>query len=269
MAPSVLDLLAERRLITITDGAVEVAHEALLTHWTRLKDWLAEDAVGREMRAHLTPAAAAWAKVGDDGELYRGARLAAAQEWSAQHAAELTTVEREFLEASVDALAREERSARRTVRRLRQTLVAAAVALVVAVGGTVVAVTQQRRADLAAAEADARRLAAQALVERDLGRAMLYGVAATRLFDSPETRANLVAALNRAPGFHTASLADGDATRAWRSSRDHRGGRQCARCHPALRRAVAAAVQDSDLPASTLHSGRCVYRRRPWTAGLR
>ena len=211
MAPSILDLLAERRLVTISEDVVEVAHEALLTHWTRLRDWLAEDAVGREMRAHLTPAAAAWANSGDEGELYRGARLAAAQDWTAAHPGELTKVEKEFVDTSTEAVAREQQSARRTVRRLRQTLAAAAVALVIAVSGVVVAVAEQRRADVAAAEADARRLAAQALVERDLGRAMLYGVAATRLFDSPETRANLVAALNRAPGLlHTASLADGD-----------------------------------------------------------
>ncbi len=229
MAPSILDLLAERRLITINgdqraggasvseprtrepESTVEVAHEALLTHWTRLRDWLAEDAAGRDLRAHLTPAAAAWSTSGDEGELYRGARLAAAQDWIARHMAELTEVEKDFVHASTEAVAREQQSARRTVRRLRQTLAAAAVALAIAVTGVVVAVAEQRRADAAAAEADARRLAAQALVERDLGRAMLYGVAATRLYDSPETRASLVAALKRAPGLlHTASLADGD-----------------------------------------------------------
>ena len=245
---------------------VEVAHEALLTHWTRLRDWLAEDAAGRELRAHLTPAAAAWAKSGDAGELYRGARLAAAQDWIAAHTAELTEVEKEFVHASTDAVVREQLSARRTVRRLRQTLVAAAVALVVAVSGVVVAVAEQRRADAAAAEADARRLAAQALVERDLGRAMLYGVAATRLFDSPETRANLVAALNRAPGLlHTASLADGDRYQGMAVSPSGTivavGKRPWG--DPALRRPVAAPVQDSDLSAGTLHSGRCLHRRRP------
>jgi WD40 repeat protein/DNA-binding SARP family transcriptional activator len=233
LAPSILDCLAERRLITVTgdqraganelrpreqtessrepESVVEVAHEALLTQWTRLRDWLADDAAGREMRAHLTPAADAWGKSGDPGDLYRGARLAAAQEWATSHTDGLTEIELEFIDASSAAVMREQLSARRTVARLRQTLAAAAVALAVAISGVFVAVAQQRRADTAAAEADARRLAAQALVERDLGRAMLYGVAATRLFDSPETRASLVAALNRAPGLlHTASLADGD-----------------------------------------------------------
>jgi hypothetical protein len=139
VAPSVLDLLAERRLITVAEGfwrevprseergsgpdrftgIVEVAHEALLTEWKRLRDWLAEDATGRELRAHLTPTAAAWVASGDDGELYRGARLAAAQDWVGEHAGELTEVERDFVEASSAAVVREQLSARRTVRRLR------------------------------------------------------------------------------------------------------------------------------------------------------
>ena len=133
--------------------------------------------------------------------------------WSGSnhHAAELTASEKDFLRASRDAAAWEVLRDRRTVRRLRQTLTAAAVALVVAVAGCVVAVTQQRRADAAAAAADARRLAAQALVERDLGSALLFGVAATRLYDTPETRANLLATLNRAPALlRTDTLTDGD-----------------------------------------------------------
>jgi WD40 repeat protein len=211
VAPSVLDILAERRLVTVSEETVEVAHEALLTHWPRLRQWLAEDFAGRELRAHLTPAAAGWARSGDEGELYRGTRLAVALEWLGEHEAELTQSEKDFLQASRDAAAWEELQSRRTVRRLRQTLAAAAVALVVAIAGFVVAVVQQRRADAAAAAADARRLAAQALVERDLGSALLFGVAATRLYDTPETRANLLATLNRAPALlRTDTLTDGD-----------------------------------------------------------
>jgi len=210
-ASSVLDLLAERRLITVEDDAVEVAHEALLTHWSRLRQWLAEDVAGRELRAHLTPTAAGWARTRDPGELYRGARLTAALGWLADHESELTKVEKDFLAASRDAAEWEARQSRRTVRRLRQSLAAAVAALAVAIVGVVVAVTEQRRADAAAAAADARRLAALALVERDLSRAMLYGVAATIVQDTPETQANLLTALNRAPALlRTASLGDGD-----------------------------------------------------------
>ena len=211
VAPSVLAILADRRLVTVSDELVEVAHEALLTEWPRLRAWLEEDAAGRELRAHLTPAAGGWSKVRDSGDLYRGARLLAAQDWVQRHPGELTLQEREFLAASQEAVMAEEVGRRRTVRRLRQMLVAVAAAFIVAVSGGVVALDQIQRADAADVEADARRLAAQALVERDLGRALLLGVAAVRLDDSPETRANLVATLNRAPGLvRTDSLADGD-----------------------------------------------------------
>src|SRR5207244_5597011 len=40
----VLDLLVAARLLTTGDGEVEVAHEALLREWPRLRDWLQEDA---------------------------------------------------------------------------------------------------------------------------------------------------------------------------------------------------------------------------------
>ncbi len=43
----VLAALAADRLVTIGDGDVEVAHEALLREWPRLRGWLEEDAHGR------------------------------------------------------------------------------------------------------------------------------------------------------------------------------------------------------------------------------
>ena len=88
--PTVAAVLADERLVTIGDGAVEVAHEALLREWPRLRGWLDEDAEGR---AAAPPARARRARLGrggrDPGELYRGARLAGALEWAARHAGEL------------------------------------------------------------------------------------------------------------------------------------------------------------------------------------
>ena len=42
----VVGRLTERRLLTVSEGTVEVAHEALLREWPRLRGWLAEDAQG-------------------------------------------------------------------------------------------------------------------------------------------------------------------------------------------------------------------------------
>ena len=83
----VLATLADSRLVTVGEGSVEVAHEALLREWPRLREWIEEDAEGRRLRRHITQAATEWDAAGrDQGELYRGARLAAALDWTADHA---------------------------------------------------------------------------------------------------------------------------------------------------------------------------------------
>ena len=62
----------------------------------------------------MTQAAKDWDAAGrDSGELYRGARLAAALDWSTDHALELNELEREFVGESRDL---SERDARRTPR---------------------------------------------------------------------------------------------------------------------------------------------------------
>ncbi|MGH3016299.1 MAG: hypothetical protein ACRDNN_15245, partial [Gaiellaceae bacterium] len=85
-----LAVLTESRLVTVDEGTVEVAHEALLREWPRLRDWLAEDAEGRHLHQHLIGAAGEWRESGrDPAELYRGARLASALDWAASHDPEL------------------------------------------------------------------------------------------------------------------------------------------------------------------------------------
>ena len=99
--PEVLDALADDRLVTVSEGTVEVAHEALLREWPRLRGWLEDDAEGRRVQNALGTAARAWDAGGrDPGELYRGARLAAALDWAGDHEAELSPLERAFLDES-------------------------------------------------------------------------------------------------------------------------------------------------------------------------
>ena len=82
-AAAALAVLTESRLVTVDEGTVEVAHEALLSEWPRLRAWLEEDAEGRRLHQHLIQAAAEWQGSGrDPAELYRGARLASALEWA-------------------------------------------------------------------------------------------------------------------------------------------------------------------------------------------
>ena len=126
-ARPVLDELTDSRLLTVTEGEVEVAHEALLREWPRLRGWLEDDAEGRRLHRHLRTAASEWDAGGRDrGELYRGARLAAARDWAADHDPELAARERAFLDESASA-------SERAHRRLRMVLAGVAALLVVAV----------------------------------------------------------------------------------------------------------------------------------------
>jgi class 3 adenylate cyclase len=78
----VITRLADARLLTTSADSVEVAHEALIREWPRLRLWLDDDREGLRLMRHLTESAQAWERLGrDPGELYRGARLTAALEW--------------------------------------------------------------------------------------------------------------------------------------------------------------------------------------------
>jgi hypothetical protein len=76
---TIVETFVGRRLLAVDGDRLEVAHEALLTAWPRLARWLEDDAAGRVVRRHLTPAALEWEQGGRTAdELYRGARLSAA-----------------------------------------------------------------------------------------------------------------------------------------------------------------------------------------------
>jgi WD40 repeat protein/tRNA A-37 threonylcarbamoyl transferase component Bud32 len=199
-AAEVLATLAESRLVTVGEGSVEVAHEALLSEWPRLREWIEEDADGRRLRRHITQAATEWDATGrDQGELYRGARLAAALDWSADHALDLNELERTFMTKSREASEQETRRARRTNRRLRALLAGVAVLLAAAVAGGTFAEIERGEAREAETAQLAQRLGAQALLEENLDLSLLLARQATAIADSVQTRGYLFAALLRSP----------------------------------------------------------------------
>ncbi|MGO4758280.1 hypothetical protein AB4212_58390, partial [Streptomyces sp. 2MCAF27] len=80
---AVLDRLARARLITLDENTVDLAHEALITAWPRLRGWVAEDRERLRTHRQLTEAARAWEELRrETGALYRGTRLAVAREWA-------------------------------------------------------------------------------------------------------------------------------------------------------------------------------------------
>ena len=200
----VLSALAQDRLITISDGDVEVAHEALLREWPRLRGWLEEDAEGRRLQLHLRAAASSWEAGGRDrGELYRGARLASTLDWARDHETDLNDVERAFLDES--RLAGE-----RSQRRLRAVLACVASLLALAVIAGLVALEQRGNARDEALTAAAQRLGAQALAEDDLDRSLLLARQGVTLDDSLQTRSDLLAALLKSPAAIGVLSGDGD-----------------------------------------------------------
>ncbi len=205
----VVELLAAARLVSIDGEAVEIAHEALVRAWPRLRGWLDEDSEGQRIRRHLTVAADTWEAMQRPGsELYRGTRLARALQWRTQVEPELSSSERAFLEAGQHAAEAEERDAialarqqRRVNRRLRGLLGAVVGLLVVAVVAGAVAAGQSDRAARSARESQARRVAALSqLTDRD-DLSLLLALAAVRVDRSRETVAGLVAAVSRNPAL--------------------------------------------------------------------
>ena len=195
-----VEVLVDSRLVTASEGTLEVAHEALLREWPRLRAWLEEDAEGRHLHQHMIYAARDWETGGrDPGELYRGARLAAALDWAAGHEGDLNELEREFLYTSRAESEQEAEDQRRTNRRLRALLAGVAALLVLALVAGVVALNQRGEARDAAVTADAQRLGAEALSEERFDGALRLARTGVALDETPATQGNLLSVLMRAP----------------------------------------------------------------------
>jgi WD40 repeat protein len=192
-AQRVLATLTDARLLTVTDGEVELSHEALLREWPRYRTWLEEDRAGRRLHARLMGNAREWDATGrDPGELYRGARLADALEWARQHDDQLGLPERSFLDAS-------RRHAAWTTRRLYGILIGVGLLLLASSVAAAIAVTQNRHAITEGRVALAQQLGAEALNESRLDLAMLLAREAVNLDRSPQTEGALLATVQRSP----------------------------------------------------------------------
>ncbi|MDQ1027099.1 WD40 repeat protein/transcriptional regulator with XRE-family HTH domain [Streptomyces umbrinus] len=187
----VVEALAGSRLLTLDGGTVEIAHEALITAWPRLREWIEENRERLRVHRNLTEAAHAWQELGrEEGALCRGSRLAAAQEHfgGASHE-DLNDLEHAFLDASRD----HEQKGR---RRYRLVLTAVTAALCLALVAAGLAVGQWQSAVTAQHLAQSRQLAAQssALLDSEPDLASLLAVHAYRTSPTREATAALYAA---------------------------------------------------------------------------
>ena len=181
-----IDLFAASRLLSFDhDPAsrqpiVEVAHEAILREWERLRHWLNESREDIRQERSIGQAAGAWQANKRDGSyLLTGTRLEQAEIWQEITDLALTPLEKQYIQASIQEarmqkLAEAERQDREAAQEQRsRTLLRAlvgvfAVAALVAGGLALVANTQRLRAEDSEQEALRQAsigLAAQAVSE--------------------------------------------------------------------------------------------------------
>lgn len=189
------------------EPTVEVAHEALIQHWPRFRDWVRDAGDGLRVRQQIAAAAAAWVEHDrDDGDLARGLRLESALELATSEPETLDPLEREFVDASdrlrtAEADAQRERieRERRSNRRLRGLLAGVGMLLVVALVAGFFAVGQRNDARAANTEAELAKLISDsaAATADDPELAILLALEAHRRSPEPATEQAVLNALGR------------------------------------------------------------------------
>lgn len=173
----ILDHLARARLLTLDGTTVDLAHEALIMAWPRLRRWA--DSEREHLRVHrrLTEAAHTWDQLDrEKGGLYRGTRLDSARGTFAEKDRwdGLTSLERDFLNMSSAEQEAERKAAERSTRRLRKLVSALSMLVVLTLTAAGIAYVQshaardeQLRAVREQQKALSRQLAAQSATLRD------------------------------------------------------------------------------------------------------
>ncbi|MGP4011763.1 NACHT and WD repeat domain-containing protein [Streptomyces sp. 4N124] len=135
---AVIAAFTNGRLLTQHQDTIEIAHEALLQAWPRLREWIEADRAGHLLHQDLEEAAAAWTRSHHDtGMLYRGQRLETVRVWvNRSHHAHFSPVASAFLGASIH------HSRRGT--RIRRAAIAVLTALALIASTAAVLAYQQR-----------------------------------------------------------------------------------------------------------------------------
>ncbi|MBK9603011.1 MAG: PD40 domain-containing protein [Anaerolineales bacterium] len=104
----VIDIFGKARLLSFDrdpitrNPTIEVAHEALLREWTRLREWLNESRADVRTQRQLNHAVQEWNHAQRDASfLMAGSRLEQFEGWSSNTTIALTQDERAFLSASI------------------------------------------------------------------------------------------------------------------------------------------------------------------------
>jgi WD40 repeat protein len=162
--------LASARLLVTGEETgtetVEIIHDSLLEQWIRLKQWIAEQREFHLWRQRLDERLREWQELKDSGALLRGAQLAEAEGWLADHRDDLNEAERDFVTKSAELQDQEV-----ATRKQRQTLIGIFVAFVFIGGAYLLMLYGRQRNSAREARATAvveanTRATAQAEAER-------------------------------------------------------------------------------------------------------
>jgi len=170
----IIDAFAEHRLLSLgrddetRQATVEVAHEAILQEWNRLRQWISASREDIRFERQLSNLATDWdISKRDNSYLLRGARLEQFSSWYENTELLLTPIEVDFLQNSKAQREREiqaekERKARevtleqRSLQRLRLLVVVFVVSTCIAILLAMTAMTQRNVALNARATSEAR-----------------------------------------------------------------------------------------------------------------
>ena len=201
---AVIGVFSARRLLVLGEDSVEIAHDALLQAWKKLRDWLGDDQLDRALYGQVVTDAAAWDGNGRDAAyLYRPGRLAtiaaAAARWQDAPARYLP------LPATSEAFLGAARHAARRATRRRRGVIAGLLALtVIAISAAGIAVHDAADASRQAANAArqhaialSRQLAAESLAAGSASplTARRLAVAAWRVFPTGQAGSVLASLL--------------------------------------------------------------------------
>ncbi len=204
----VIEAAVRERLVVVgndpatREPVLDLAHEALLSSWPRLVDWIEESRHDLRERTTLVAAAELWSQEGEPrARLLRGAPLDRAIELVDAGRTTLPRGTRRFVDLSRKWRAEREQVEQRRRQRERRTLRGAVAAAVVTALLAGVAIAQQNRAREAATDLRVAALV-RAVETTAASRPMLarqLAVRALQLRDGPSTRASLLLALHEEP----------------------------------------------------------------------
>ena len=229
-----MDEFGKHRLLTFDvdptdrEPTVEVAHEALIRTWKRLREWLDKGREEVRLQRRLTNAAEEWHNSGQDPSfLASGSRLVQLEEWLRNGDLVPNAKEQAYIDGSIakrEASAAEERARQEREQQLEQRsrnfsralVVVFALATVVSLWFLNDSIAQRRIAERSANEARSLALvnAAQlAIGDDNYDQAIVLSLEATRIPNSPVQAQRVFAQSVYAPGTQRQLL--GQAGPAW------------------------------------------------------